>query len=136
MPPACALLGMSVPSVPGNLPFRFLALPREVRDMVYRLLMNRSASDRVFEIESVKRDASAENCYYPAMMRVNKQFGREYAEIVIPRMFLSVFWTTTSMPETSTHQILPKKILSQLKFFEMSVWINHPLSDPDSMSLV
>lgn len=136
MPPTCALLGIAVPEKPGDRPFRFLDLPGEIRNMVYRLLMGRRVVDGVVEIDLVKRYASIENCYYPAMMRVNKQVEDEYAAFVIPRMLLSVFWTTTHMSETSTHQILPKKVLSQMKFFEMSVWINHPLSDLDSMLLV
>ncbi|KAH0289949.1 hypothetical protein KCU62_g3904, partial [Aureobasidium sp. EXF-3399] len=140
MPPACALLGQATPAPHEKQPFCFLNLPREIRDMIYRLLMDRRVLDRVIEIESseqlVRQHASIENCYYPAMMRVNKQVGNEYTAFVMPRMALNMFWETTHVPDTSTHQILPKKVLSQLKSFDMSIWINHPLSEPDTSSSV
>lgn len=108
--------------------------------MVYKLLMDRSVSDRILEIESseqlVRQHASIEHCYYPAVMRVNKQVRNEYTAIVMPRMALNMFWEHTHVPDTSTHQILPKKVLSQLQSFDMNIWINHPLSDPNSMFLV
>ncbi|KAG9843853.1 hypothetical protein KCU98_g14155, partial [Aureobasidium melanogenum] len=137
MPPACSLLGIATPTPPEMQPFRFFDLPIEIRYMVYEQLMDRCVTVTFpgLELPSCVSEASTEvvDCFYPSLMRTNKQLALEYTSVSSTPLLLSIKWTIddhdTAREEAQDQAqlpMLPKTVLAILKFSFLSISLDTP----------
>jgi hypothetical protein len=134
---------MAAPAPHEARPFRFLDLPAEIRCVVYELLADRHVRVKIPDVEFpfpvIDRETEIIDCYYPAMMRVNKQVREEYTTLITPRITLCSDWTINNerrrmlIPRWE-RQVLPKSVLSKLKVLEIT-FIRSALS-PDPSKLL
>jgi hypothetical protein len=116
---------MAAPAPHKDRPIGFSDLPPEVRSMIYKLLMDRRVKrklpDGMLPEHFTDVFTDIVNCYYPAMMCVNKQVRDEYTTVVMPPMMIHANWTADKlamlvMEVRSSIQLpprdLPKEILS------------------------
>jgi hypothetical protein len=63
--------------------------------MIYKLLIDRRVRVEIPDLILTHRSSNIYigivNCYYPAMMRINKQLRDEYTTLVMPLLRLSIF---------------------------------------------
>jgi hypothetical protein len=83
------------------------------------------------------------NCYYPAMMCVNKQMRDEYTTIAIPRMMIQANWTADKlgfaiMEVRSSIRLppedLPREILSRVKILDLITSEHDPYAHPGTLT--
>ncbi|KAG9740422.1 hypothetical protein KCU73_g9209, partial [Aureobasidium melanogenum] len=132
MPPACSLLGIATPTPPEMQPFRFLDLPIEIRYIVYENLRDRSVPVIIsgLELPGCVSEASTEvdDCFYPSLMRTNKQLALEYTSVSMPPLLLSFKWTMDdhdTAREEAQDQVqlpmLPETVLATLRFSFLNI---------------
>jgi len=103
--------------------------------MVYELLIDRRFRVNVPKLRCSRTLSNCMNecidCYYPAMMRVNKRVREEYIAVAIPRMMLHVDLIASRRGfqfyfKSTKLQVLPAGVFSQLRCFDIGTWVNSP----------
>ncbi|KAH0350184.1 hypothetical protein KCU81_g2798, partial [Aureobasidium melanogenum] len=135
---AFAFSSIAIPALPEVQPFRFFDLPIEIRYIVFEQLMDRKVRVKIPHLSYpdclLDRPAEVIDCFYPAIMRVNKRFKDEYSTVVMPQMMLCAEWRSFGLhqplervqAEESTRPDLPEIVLAQLRYLDLFIILGYP----------
>lgn len=114
----------------------FLALPREIRDEVYALLLRDETlqiwhRDLMTENDSsygVKgQRSSIVHCILPKILLINKQVNEEYSAVALRNMHLALVLTSVSdrrvarLPPLASYAYLPLHLLHKLQYAHLKI---------------